>query len=107
MLKLALAALLLGVAAALPLPKTPIYCPPVAYRDFEVVVGRSAIIRPQPGCQRPSLIRKVSDLTGLIGEEIRIDQPTPNNFLAHVWLFASHLEYTLDGRRWLYLRLTP
>ncbi|MGY2892467.1 hypothetical protein [Deinococcus sp. UYEF24] len=107
MLKLALAALLLGAVSAAPLPKPPIYCPPVAYRDYEVLLGRSALIRPEPGCNRPSLLRKVSDISGEPGTPFQVPVPTVNTFLPRLWLFVSHLEYSLDGRTWQFLRLLP
>lgn len=83
----------------------PPYCQPVAYRDYEVLIGRAAALRPAPGCTRPSLVRKISNAgtTTLIP----VPLPTAAHPLVHVWLFLSRLEYTLDGVVWRPLRLTP
>lgn len=88
-------------------PKATRYCTPVAYRDYEVMLGRSAFVRPIPGCQGPARIRKVSDITGQADLPLTIHLPTANDFPTRVWLFVSHLEYTLDGSLWTRLRLSP
>lgn len=88
-------------------PPKPKYCTPVAYRDYEVMFGRSAFVRPIPGCQGPARIRKVSDITGQADPPLTIHLPTANEFPVRVWLFVSHLEYTLDGSLWRRLRLIP
>lgn len=106
-LRLALLLLAPSLATAIPPlpPPRPLYCAPVAYRDYEIVVGRAALIRPAPGCRLPSLIRKVSDITGRIGPAIEV--PVAHNPIdfSRQWLFVSHLEYSLDGRAWTPLRL--
>lgn len=106
---LTLAALLTGAAfAAPPAPTKPAptkYCVPAAFRDYEVGFGRAAFIRPIPGCNRPSLVRKVSDMSGAIYEPFVVTLPDP--FPVRVWLFFSSLEYSLDGVVWLPLRLVP
>lgn len=88
-------------------PRPPKYCTPVAYRDYEVMLGRSAFVRPIPGCQGPARIRKVSDITGQADPPLTISLPKADEFPARVWLFVSHLEYTLDGTLWRRLRLIP
>lgn len=108
MIRSALALSVLLTAAAAPLPKpAPTYCQPVAYRDYEVLLGRSALLRPTPGCNRPSLVRKVSDISRAPGTPFTVPVPNLNTFLPRVWLFVSHLEYSLDGRSWFPLRLLP
>jgi len=108
------AALILGAASAAAIlstasapPTRATYCLPVAYRDYEVVFGRSVLVRPVPGCNRPSLVRKVSNLSGLPEAPLEVPVPSPNTFLPRLWLFVSHLEYSLDGRSWTYLRALP
>lgn len=105
---LALAALLTGAAfAAPPVPAKPTkYCAVAAFRDYEVGFGRAAFLRPLPGCNRPGLVRKVSDLNGAIYEPFLVTLPDP--FPERVWLFVfAHLEYSLDGVNWLPLKLLP
>jgi len=110
------AALILGVASfavaqpvsipALP-PARPTYCQPVGFRDYEVGIGRIALIRPAPGCRLPSLIRKVSEISGEPGPPIEVPVFTSPNMYVHQWLFISRLEYSLDRHAWLPLRLRP
>lgn len=116
LLLLVTALVLLGVRPALaasPPPAPPVrpavgalYCVPRAYRDYEVVIGRAAALRPAPGCRAPSLVRKVSG-AGVPSPPVPVPLPTPNRPLVHVWLFLSRLEYTLDGATWHPLRLIP
>lgn len=74
----------------------PSYCLPVALRDYEVLVGRVAVVRVVPGCQKPARLRKVSQLTGRVGPEIKV----PVGKVMNIQLFASRLDYTLDGKTW-------
>ncbi|GGR11334.1 hypothetical protein [Deinococcus ruber] len=110
LLILSCAALTVAVLAA-PAVKVPAlppkYCQPVAYRDYEVGFGRAAFLRPLPGCTKPSLVRKVSDLTGEPQSPFLVPLPTPNVFPPETWLFISHLDYSLDGETWQHLRLSP
>lgn len=96
--------------AAVRIPATPPparYCRPLAYRDYEVLVGRAVFVQPAEGCAGPARLRKVSDLTGQADPPVNIYAPSSGDFPARIWLFISHLEYTLDGSLWLRLRLIP
>lgn len=105
---LILAALVLGVPPAHPVtPPPPKYCPVIAFRDYEVLVGRAALVRPIDGCNRPGLIRKVSDLSGAIYLPSLVPPNIPTIYRPKVWLFLSHLETSLDGETWFPLRLIP
>ena len=97
--------LLVTKPAAAPPPTQ--YCKPVAFRDYEVMIGRVALVRPANGCTLGSLIRKVSDLNGAIYEPTYVPPNIATLFRPKIWLFLSHLEYSLDGEKWLYLRLIP
>lgn len=88
-------------------PRAVKYCTPLAYRDYEVLVGRAVFVQPVQGCAGPVRLRKVSDITREADPPISIYAPVGNDFPARVWLFISHLEYTLDGFVWLRLRLSP
>lgn len=104
---IALALLLTASAQTVPKPPQQTYCQPVAFRDYEVIIGRIAVVRPLPGCTKPSLIRKVSDLSGRVDPPLFIPLPSPNLPLTRINLFFSHLEYSLDGRSYTRLRLQP
>ena len=86
------------------IPATPLrpprYCAPIAYRDYEVLVGRAIYVRPVVGCSGPVRVRKVSDLTGLPDAPINIYAPSAGDPPARLWLFVSRLEYTLNGASW-------
>lgn len=109
MLNTVLTALALGAVSvpALP-PKHPptfLYCQPLAFRDYEVLVGRAAVVRPAPGCTTGSLVRRVSNSGAWADPPEYIPIPTPTQFLTSFWLFISHLEYSLDGETWHWLVL--
>lgn len=91
---------------ALPPPR-PAYCQPVGFRDYEVGIGRVALIRPAPGCRLPSLIRKVSEISGEPGPPIEVPVFLNPTMFIRQWLFISRLEYSLDRHSWLPLRLRP
>ena len=88
-------------------PRPARYCTPVAYRDYEVLIGRAVFVQPVEGCKGPVRLRKISDITGQADPPLNIYAPTSGDFPARVWLFISHLEYTLDGSLWTRLRLIP
>jgi len=107
---LALAALFTGAAFAAAPPRAappPKYCRAVAFRDYEVLIGRAALVRPANDCTLGSLIRKVSDLNGAIYDPVYVPPNIVTLYRPKIWLFASHLEYSLDGEAWLRLRLIP
>lgn len=110
-LGLLLAASSLATAQPLNIPAPPpartSYCVPIAYRDYDLVLGKVALVRPAPGCQLPSLIRKVSDLSGEAGPPIEVHMSADPTAYTRQWLFVSHLEYSLNGQTWLPLRLRP
>ena len=92
---------MLGAASSsVAAPLKPSYCAPVAFRDYEIVIGHAALVRPAAGCNKPSLIRKVSTLTGRIGSPFEVPVPQTFNAFSRQWLFASRLEYSLDGLSW-------
>lgn len=88
-------------------PKPARYCAPVAYRDYEVLIGRAVFVQPVQGCKGAVRLRKISDITGETDPPLNIYAPVGTDFPARVWLFVSHLEYTLDGSLWTRLRLNP
>lgn len=107
-----LGAALLGISLAAVLnvsePRQPSprrYCPVVGFSDYEYGLGRSVYLRPKPGCQGPSLVRKVSLIGGAIYRPFEVQAVTPNGFPQNVWLFLSALDYSLDGETWQRLRL--
>ena len=113
MLKLALAALLIGAASAAPLP--PYYCPVTVYPDFNYVVGYFASVRLSPGCPLDAyaLVRKSSTLnTHLKGNPVQPVKPIkggwlvrqtyddiPNSeqfmFISSTWVWQWY-----DGTKW-------
>ena len=108
-----LAALVLGAppvlipVAAAPPPPQQKYCPVIAFRDYEVLIGRAALVRPIDGCNRAGLIRKVSDLNGAIYLPSLVPPNIATLYRPKIWLFLSHLETSLDGETWVPLRLIP
>ena len=88
--------------AAVPATPPPLvrYCAPIAYRDYEVLVGRAAAVQPAPTCTQPSRIRKVSTITGKADPALTIYAPSYGTPPTRIWLFVSRLEYSLDGRTW-------
>lgn len=93
--------LLLALLVALPpvmaaTAPAPLYCPPVAFRDYQVLVGYAAIVRVMPNCGKPALIRKINTVSGSREAPLLI----PPNKAVQMWVFTHRLTYTLDGKSW-------